>query len=144
MFQYSLHVPSPSLEAKTDGVILRRAARGHSILAFLFLSGHILKVNSDTLSDLLANEKLKLPKNSTRKAKINALTQASSVRESVSEELLKAIQQQLEEEEANRKKKNRSEDPATDEIDDEQEARLKYVYIAIALLPIPYKFVCLS
>ena len=142
MFQYTLHVPSPSLEAKTDGVILRRAARGHNILSFLFLSSHILKVNSDTLSDLLANQRLKLPKNSTRKAKIQALMQAPNIRESVSEEILKDIQRQLEEEDISRKKKHRLEDPTSEDIDEEQDTWLKYV-LQIRSLSTPNQ-ICMS
>ena len=122
MFQYTLHVPSPSLEAKMDGVVIRRGKRGYKLLSYLLLSSNILKVNSDTLSELLANEKIRLPKNSTRKTKILALMAAPSVLEDVPQATRQAIEKKLEEEEASRSKKKNNEEIEAEEMDEERES----------------------
>ena len=124
MFQYTLHVPCATLEAKTDNIIIRRGTRGYSLLAYLFLTANILKVNSETLTELLNNEKMKLPKNSTRKAKITSLAKAATVEEHVPPEVRSAIEKKLEEEEANRRKVKSNEANNDEECDDEQAAEL--------------------
>ena len=105
MFQYTVHVPCSGLEAKADGILIRRGLKGFTLLSYLFLSEHVLKLNSDTLSDLLSQERIRMPKNSTRKAKIFGLMKTATVQDSVADNILQGIVKKMEEEETNRKKR---------------------------------------
>ena len=133
MFQYTVHVPSTSLEPKTDSLILRRGKKGFSLLSYLCLTSNILKMTSDTLSQLLLNEKIKCPKNSTRKAKITGLLQASTVQESVPEDMRQAILTRLDEEEASRRKKQSAAGHEGEDQDEEQAPGLKVSLVALLL-----------
>ena len=125
MFRYTLHVPATSLETKTDSILIRRGRTGVSLLVYLFLTANILKLASDTLSEILTQEKIKLPKNSTKRAKITALLKSPTIQEQIPEETRISIEKKLEEDELNRKnKKNQAQDGC--EYDDEQVAGLHF------------------
>ena len=120
MFRYTLHVPATTLEAKMESIVIRRGLTGVPLLVYLFLTANILKITSDTLSEILNQERIKLPKNSTKKTKITALLKAPAVQESVPEEARISIEKKLEEDEANRRtKKTNNQAPDADENDDE-------------------------
>ena len=97
MFQYTVHVPCSGLEAKADGILIRRGIKGFTLLSYLFLSEHVLKLNSDTLSELLSQERIRMPKNSTRKAKILGLMKTATVQDSVADNILQGIVKKMEE-----------------------------------------------
>ena len=128
MFRYTLHVPAASLEPKTESILIRRGRTGVSLLVYLFLTGNILKLTSDTLSEILTQEKIKLPKNSTKRAKITALLKAPMIQENIPEETRISIEKKLDEDEANRKNK-KTNNQAQDgyDNDDEQVAGLHIV-----------------
>ena len=131
MFQYTVHVPGTSLAPKTDSLVFRRGKKGFSLLSYLCLTSNILKMTSDTLSQLLQNEKIKCPKNSTRKTKITSLLQASTVEESVPEDIRKAILTKLDEEEANKRKKQST---TGNEGEDHDEELVPGLQVSLAVL----------
>lgn len=90
--QYTVHVFDPVLEQKMPGFVLRRGPRCHSLLVFLFLNESILDVSSSALTELLAGEHMKMPKNATKAAKIRKLMTAASVMESTDESLRQKIE----------------------------------------------------
>ncbi|CAE6965504.1 unnamed protein product [Symbiodinium sp. CCMP2592] len=106
IYRYTLHVLEPSLEAKLPGFVFRREPGGACLLLFLFRNGGILDVSSDALSELLALEGMRLPKNATKSAKIRKLMTASIVAQNTDESLRSSIEDRLKaRDEANKKRK---------------------------------------
>ena len=120
IYPYTLHVPSSALEAKTGGFVIRRAAKSQTMLTHLMKTCEILKVTSLVLSEILNNERVKMPKNSSKAAKIRKLMTLESVRASVTEEELACIEKALCEQEKQRSQKKKEGEAKDEDADDEE------------------------
>ena len=82
--------------------MIRRAAKSQTLLVHLVKTCEILKVTSLTLSEILVHERVKMPKNSSKAAKIRKLMSLHSVCSSVSGEDLARVEKALADQENRR------------------------------------------
>ena len=119
IFDYSLHIPNETMASKTGNVIVRPGCSGQSVLIWLLRSGEIIKLTSSVLSDIIGSHDIRMPKNSSKNAKIRKLMAMNLVKETMSEAELNTLESQLKEQEASRKKKKEEEENNDDGSDQE-------------------------
>ena len=112
---YSLHIPPDSLVMKMGNLVIRRSVNGQKVLTFLMRSLQILKLTNTIISDILAHECIRMPKNSSKAAKIRKLMSLDIVKKTVNSEQLENLEAALKEQEKNRNKKKGHEDPFKEE-----------------------------
>ena len=109
IFEYSLHVADAALAAKSSTILIRRAPQPWSLLVFLFRAEMILQMTSAGLSELLALEGIRMPKNAAKAAKIRGLMETTSVKENTDQNLRDRIEALLQQQEQSRGKRKRTE-----------------------------------
>ena len=119
IFEYTLHIPCESVAGKMGNVILRRAAHGQSILTWLMKSLEILKVTSSVLSDVVTTHNIRMPKNSSKNAKIRKLMSLPIVKEALTADELACLENKMKQQEENRQKKKTSEEKDEDGSENE-------------------------
>ena len=100
---------------KMGNLVIRRSVNGQKVLTFLMRSLQILKLTNTIISDILAHECIRMPKNSSKAAKIRKLMSLDIVKKTVNSEQLENLEAALKEQEKNRNKKKGHEDPFKEE-----------------------------
>ena len=91
------------------------------MLTHLMKTCEILKVTSLTLSEILNSERTRMPKNSSKAAKIRKLMSLETVRAAVTGDELALIEQALCEQERQRNQKKKEAETKEDEAEDEED-----------------------
>ena len=120
IYNYSLHMPSDTAAEKLGGIVLRLAAHGQDLLTWLMRTKEILKVTSAILTDIVANNKIRTPKNSSKNAKIRKLMALQSMKTNLTEQELNKLEAQMKEQENRRNKKRPDEDKDDDASENEE------------------------
>ncbi|CAE7389174.1 unnamed protein product [Symbiodinium necroappetens] len=106
IFEYTIHVSPASLECKCGGILIRRGSKPYSLLVHLFISETILSITSAALSEILTAYEARMPKNSSKHAKIRKLLTLADVKETLGDHGVARMEQKLQDEKAE------EEDPA--------------------------------
>ncbi|CAE7789951.1 unnamed protein product [Symbiodinium sp. CCMP2592] len=116
IFEYTVHVSPASMESKCGGILLRRGPQAYSLLVHLFISGSIMNITSAALSEILIDYECRMPKNSSKHAKIRKLMTLADVKESLSDEGVAQMEAKLQEIEKNRSAKKKEKEQETDDV----------------------------
>ncbi|CAE7579412.1 unnamed protein product [Symbiodinium sp. CCMP2592] len=137
IFCYTLHVCPTSMESKCGGILFRRGPKPYSLLVHLFVSENIMSITSAALSDILTAYSIRMPKNSSKHAKITKLMTLDEVKQAIGDAGVARMEAKLLEIDKNRHSKKKAtaaekandEDPAVaaccqllEELGDESEA----------------------
>ena len=96
--------------------MLRRGPKAYSLLVYLFVSESIMNITSAALSEILAAYEARIPKNSSKHAKIRKLMTLNDVKEALGDDGVARMEQKLCEIEKNRSsKKTKDTEPQGDE-----------------------------
>ena len=107
IFEYTIHVSPASLECKCGGILIRRGSKPYSLLVHLFISETILSITSAALSEILTAYEARMPKNSSKHAKIRKLLTLADVKETLGDHGVARMEQKLQEIEKSRSSKKR-------------------------------------
>ena len=125
MAAYSIHLTDGALQQKFGTpIILRPSKHRWTLLAWLIRETSLHLCTSDTLSEFLAQSNLKMPKSSTKNAKIRKLLSIQEVTTQCSPEEIQRMEQLLQEMEQKRKKQAAQQNADENEEEDD-EALLK-------------------
>ncbi|CAE7741926.1 unnamed protein product [Symbiodinium sp. CCMP2456] len=121
IFCYTIHVCPASLESKCGGILFRRGPRAYSLLVFLFVSQSIMSITSAALSDILTAYEIRMPKNSSKHAKIRKLMTLDDVKTTLGEDGLEGLEQKMLEIEKGRASKKKEKEPEAEEHADDDD-----------------------
>ena len=102
------------MESKCGGILLRRGPRAYSLLVHLFISESIMSITSAALSEILIDYECRMPKNSSKHAKIRKLMTLADVKEALGEDGGARMEAKLQEIEKNRASKKKEKEQETD------------------------------
>ena len=108
---------------KMGNLVIRRSAAGQKVLTHLMQTGQILKLTNNVLNDIMAHECIRMPKNSSKSAKIRKLMTIDIITRTVSADQLQLLEAMLKEQEKNRAKKKTDDDPTKEDDASENEDR---------------------
>lgn len=121
VYDFTAHWCSGALEQKLPcNLLLRRSVTSFCLLAAAVRNGTLLKATNSVLSELLACVSIRLRKNSSKTAKIEALLKSEPVTTQCSETEIKELQAQLQARDQRRSRRTR--DNENDEDEDELNA----------------------
>ena len=115
IFSYTIHVCPASLESKCGGILFRRGPKAYSLLVFLFVSQSIMNITSAALSEILTAYELRMPKNSSKHAKIRKLMTLDDVKTTLGEDGLEGLEQKMLEIEKSRASKKKEKEPEAED-----------------------------
>ncbi|CAE7336219.1 unnamed protein product [Symbiodinium microadriaticum] len=104
LFEYTVHLAPKGLEDKCGcGFLLRRGVKSFGLVAYLVHNMEILKLHSATISEILFEADIRLPKNTSKGLKIRRVLEMDSVKNHVSEGTIASIKKILDEQDEKRK-----------------------------------------
>lgn len=104
LFEYTVHLAPKGVEDKCGcGFLLRRGVKSYGLVAYLVHTLEILKLHSATISEILFEADIRLPKNTSKGLKIRRVLEMDSVKNHVSEGTIASIQKILDEQDEKRK-----------------------------------------
>ena len=103
------------------GFLLRRSVKSFSLVAYLVHTMEILKLHSATITEILCEADIRLPKNTSKGLKIRRVLDMDSVKNHVSQSIIDKIRSKLDEQEAKRKK-NKQQTPETEQNDEDNDS----------------------
>ncbi|CAE7887532.1 unnamed protein product, partial [Symbiodinium necroappetens] len=103
LFEYTVHLAPKGVEDKCGcGFLLRRGVKSYGLVAYLVHTLEILKLHSATISEILFEADIRLPKNTSKGLKIRRVLEMDSVKNHVSEGTIASIQKILDEQDEKR------------------------------------------
>ncbi|CAE7426242.1 unnamed protein product [Symbiodinium sp. CCMP2456] len=119
LFDYTVHLATKPVEDKCGcGFLIRRGVKSFSLVAYLVHTSEILQMHSATISDLLFEADIRLPKNTSKALKIRRVLEMDSVKNHVSQSTIDNIKLILDQQEEKRKK-SKDQKPETEHNDEE-------------------------
>ncbi|OLQ00981.1 hypothetical protein AK812_SmicGene16301 [Symbiodinium microadriaticum] len=120
LYGYTLHICDKSLEAKCGtAVILRRGLQELPLMEYLVFSQQILLCTNASLTELLQQHDIQMPKNSTKPQRLRRILAMDQVRNACGDAKIQKLLSLLEEQEA--KKKNKEKENEEQKNEDEVE-----------------------
>ncbi|CAE7690019.1 unnamed protein product [Symbiodinium sp. CCMP2456] len=118
-YDYSMHLCDQSLAEKCGtSLVLRRGTKSFSLMPFLVEKGFILQLTVANLMDFLNSCGIRMPKNTTKAARIRKVLQMDSITQECSPERIQAVLQALEKQEEKRRKKDaQASEPSNNEAE---------------------------
>ena len=103
------------MQSKCGGILFRRGPKAYSLLVNLFISETIMSITSAALSDLLTACDCRMPKNSSKHAKIRKLMTLADVKEALGDDGVARMEAKLQEIEKNRVSKKKEKEQETED-----------------------------
>ncbi|CAE6939966.1 unnamed protein product [Symbiodinium sp. CCMP2592] len=116
IFCYTLHVCPTSMESKCGGILFRRGPKPYSLLVHLFVSENIMSITSAALSDILTAYSIRMPKNSSKHAKITKLMTLDEVKQAIGDAGVARMEAKLLEIDKNRHSKKKAAEAEGDDV----------------------------
>ena len=89
---YTLHLMQDDLASKMRScLIVRPSAKQYDMACWVVKSQSVLKLRSETLSEVALSQNLRLPRNATKAAKIRALCSCPNIKANCSDDELAAL-----------------------------------------------------
>ena len=111
VFEHSMHVLNATMSAKMGCcLVFRKAVHAHSLLSYAVQTASILRLSNDSLEHLLAWQKIRIAKSSTKATRIKKLLESEEVKNKCTSEAVQRILAALAEQEEKRKKKENHEE----------------------------------
>ena len=118
---YTLHLMQDDLASKMRScLIVRPSAKQYDMACWVVKSQSVLKLRSETLSEVALSQNLRLPRNATKAAKIRALCSCPNIKANCSDDELASIESALI---AMEDKKKKTKKDKVDDSEDEEEDR---------------------
>ncbi|CAE7873725.1 unnamed protein product [Symbiodinium necroappetens] len=115
-YDYTIHVSDQIMAEKTGScLVLRRGTKSFSLMPFLVEKGFILKLTVANLMDFFASCGIRMPKNTTKAARIRRLLQMDCITQECSPDKIRAILEVLDKQEEKRRKKGEKPNEPSDE-----------------------------
>ncbi|CAE7490987.1 unnamed protein product [Symbiodinium sp. CCMP2592] len=116
-YDYTTHLCDQSLGEKCGtNLVLRRGKKAFSLMPFLVEKGFILKLTNASLMDYLGSCGLRMPKNTTKAARIRRILQLDSITQECSADKIRDVLAVLDkQEEKRRKKEEKANEPSNAE-----------------------------
>ena len=122
IFDYCIHTCNGVMEGKFGSCfVFRRGARPFSLVTWLVRSTDVVGLLSAVLTDILAANHIRMPKTSTKAAKIRRLLSMDEITKSCSKEEIDRVESILKEQESKRKQKKDPENEEAENKDEDQE-----------------------
>eukprot|EP00439_Symbiodinium_sp_Y106_P039691 s340_g4.t2 len=116
LFGYTLHICEKSLEAKCGtAVLFRRGFQELPLMEYLVSSQQILLCTNASLTELLQQHDIQMPKNSTKPQRIRRILGMDQVKNACGDAKIQKLLNHLEEQEAKKKKKEKENEEQKDE-----------------------------
>ncbi|CAE7232876.1 unnamed protein product [Symbiodinium necroappetens] len=117
-YDYTIHLSDQSLAEKCgSSLVLRRGTKSFSLMPFLVEKGFILKLTVANLMDFLASCGIRMPKNSTKAARIRRVLQMDCITQECSPDKIRAILEVLDKQEEKRRKRGETQNEPSDEAE---------------------------
>ncbi|CAE7583807.1 unnamed protein product [Symbiodinium sp. CCMP2592] len=129
-YDYTTHLCDQSLGEKCGtNLVLRRGKKAFSLMPFLVEKGFILKLTNASLMDYLGSCGLRMPKNTTKAARIRRILQLDSITQECSADKIRDVLAVLDkQEEKRRKKEEKANEPSNEALNPESAIFMIYVY----------------
>ncbi|CAE7646737.1 unnamed protein product [Symbiodinium sp. CCMP2456] len=115
-YDYTIHVSDQIMAEKTGScLVLRRGTKSFSLMPFLVEKGFILKLTVANLMDFFASCGIRMPKNTTKAARIRRLLQMDCITQECSPDKIRAVLEVLDKQEEKRRKKGEKPNEPSDE-----------------------------